>query len=128
MPKIHQEVSLPVPPAKVYEALTNSATHSKFTGAPADIDAKVGGAWSAYGGQISGQNIELVAGVRIVQTWRAGNWPAGTHTLVRFELSPEGNGTKLTLDHDAVTDEQMPHLAAGWENMYWVPLRKFFSA
>ena len=128
MPKIRQEVSFSVSPAKVYEALTNSATHSKVTGAPADIDAQVGGAWSAYGGKISGQNIELVEGVRIVQTWRAGNWPAGSHTLVRFELSPEGKGTKLTLDHDAVTEEQMPHLDAGWEKMYWEPMRKFFSA
>ncbi|HEX3851883.1 MAG TPA: SRPBCC domain-containing protein, partial [Polyangiaceae bacterium] len=107
---------------------TNSATHSKFTGAPAEIEAKVGGAWSAYGGQISGRNIELVEGVRIVQTWRAGTWPAGSHTLVRFALSSDGAGTKLTLDHDAVTDEQVPHLAAGWEKMYWEPLRKFFLA
>src|SRR5450432_2803265 len=128
MPKIRQEVSFSVPPAKVYEALTNSAAHSNFTGAPADIDAKVGGAWSAYGGKISGLNIELVDGVRIVQTWRAGSWPAGSHTLVKFELSPEGKGTKLTLDHDAVTDEQVPHLDAGWEKMYWEPMRKFFSA
>ena len=125
MPKISQEVSFSVSPTTVYQALTNSATHGKFTGAPADIDAKVGGAWSAYGGKISGLNIELVEGVRIVQTWRAGNWPAGSHTLVKFELSPEGTGTKLTLDHDAVTDEQLPHLEAGWEKMYWEPMRKF---
>jgi uncharacterized protein YndB with AHSA1/START domain len=128
MPKIHQEVTFAVPPAVVYEALLNSATHSKFTGAPAEIDAKVGGMWSAYGGNISGQNVELVEGLRIVQTWRAGNWPAGSHTLVRFELSPEGKGTRLTLDHDAVTEEQAPHLEAGWEKMYWGPMRKFFSA
>ena len=108
-------MSFSAPPAKVYEALTNSNVHSQFTGAPADIDAKVGGAWSAYGGKISGQNIELVPGVRIVQTWRAGNWPAGSHTLVRLELSPEGKRySKLTLVHDAVSDEQVPHLAAGW--------------
>jgi uncharacterized protein YndB with AHSA1/START domain len=128
MPKIHQEVTFSAPPAQVYEALINSATHTKLTGAPAEIDAKVGGAWSAYGGQISGQNIELLPGVRIVQTWRAGNWPAGSHSLVRFELSADGKGTKLSLDHDAVTEEQAPHLDAGWEKMYWEPMRKFFSA
>ena len=128
MSKIHQEVTFSVPPAQVYEALLSSATHSKFTGAPAEIDAKVGGAWSAYGGKISGLNIELVQGVRIVQTWRAGNWPVGAHTLVRFELSADGKGSKLTLDHDAVTDEQVPHLEAGWEKMYWEPMRKFFAA
>jgi uncharacterized protein YndB with AHSA1/START domain len=128
MAKIHQEVTFSAPPAQVYQALMQAATHERFTGAPASIDAQVGGAWSAYGGKISGQNIELVEGVRIVQTWRAGNWPAGSHSLVKLELSPEGTGTKLTLDHDAISDEQVPHLDAGWEKMYWEPMRKFFSA
>lgn len=127
MAKLHQEVTFSAPPAQVYQALTEAATHERFTAAPASIDARVGGAWSAYGGKISGQNIELVEGVRIVQTWRAGNWPAGSHSLVRFELCPEGKGTKLTLDRDAISDEQVPHLDAGWEKMYWEPMRKFFS-
>jgi uncharacterized protein YndB with AHSA1/START domain len=128
MAKIHQEVTFSAPPAQVYEALIDSSAHEKFTGAPASIDARVGGAWSAYGGKISGQNIELVAGVRIVQSWRAGNWPAGAHSVVRFELSREGSGTKLTLDHDAVADDQASHIDAGWEKMYWEPLRKYLSA
>jgi len=45
--------------------------------------------------KISGLNIELVEGVRIVQTWRAGNWPAGSHTLVKFELSPKAQAPSL---------------------------------
>ena len=127
MAKVHQEVTFSAPPAKVYSALMNAAEHSEFTGAPALIDAKVGGAWSAYGGKISGQNIELVDGVRIVQTWRAVNWPAGAHSVVKFELSPDGQGTKLSLDHDALSDEQVPHIDGGWEKMYWEPMRKYFG-
>jgi uncharacterized protein YndB with AHSA1/START domain len=127
MGKVHQEVSFSATPANVYRALMSAAEHAKFTGEPAEIDAKVGGAWSAYGGKISGQNIELVDGARIVQTWRAGNWPAGTHSLVKFELSADGKGTKVVLDHDALTDEQVPHIAGGWERMYWEPMRKFFG-
>src|SRR5258706_11255700 len=127
MAKVHQEVTFSAPPAKVYSALMSAAEHTEFTGAPALIDAKVGGAWSAYGGKISGQNIELVDGVRIVQTWRAGNWPAGAHSVVKFELSPDGQGTKLLLDHDALSDEQVPHIDGGWEKMYWEPMRKYFG-
>jgi uncharacterized protein YndB with AHSA1/START domain len=128
MPKIHQEVTFKAAPAKVYKALTDSAEHTTFTGAPADIAAVAGGAWSAYGGQISGRNVELVDGTRIVQTWRAANWPDGVHTLVRFELTKEGAGTKLVLDHDAVGEEMVPHLDGGWSRMYWEPLRKYLEA
>jgi uncharacterized protein YndB with AHSA1/START domain len=127
MGKVHQEVTFSAPPAEVYQALTSAAEHSKLTGAPAEIDARAGGAWSAYGGKICGVNVELVAGSRIVQTWRAGNWPAGSHSIVRFELSSEGSGTKVVLDHDALADDQVPHIDGGWERMYWGPMRKLFG-
>jgi uncharacterized protein YndB with AHSA1/START domain len=128
MPKIHQEVSFAVPPERLYQALMNAADHAAFTGAPAEISAEVGGAWSAYGGKISGRNLELIDGARIVQSWRAGNWPAGVHSLVRFELTKDGSGTRLVLDHDAVADDQLPHIDGGWAKMYWEPLRKYLGA
>jgi uncharacterized protein YndB with AHSA1/START domain len=127
MGKVHQEVTFSAAPAAVYRALMNAADHAQFTGEPAEIDAREGGAWSAYGGKISGRNIELVDGTRIVQTWRAGNWPAGSHSIVKFELSADGTGTKLVLDHDALSDPQVPHIAGGWETMYWAKMRKFFG-
>ncbi len=128
MAKVHQEVTFSAPPAKVYRALLDSSEHAKFTGAPAEIGANAGDAWSAYGGKISGRNIELVAGTRIVQTWRAGNWPDGAHSLVRFELRPDGAGTRVVLDHDALAEEQVPHIDGGWSKMYWEPLRKYLES
>jgi uncharacterized protein YndB with AHSA1/START domain len=128
MPKIHQEVTFAATPADVYQALVDSALHAKFTGAPAEIGSRVGDAWSAYGGKISGRQIELVDGVRIVQTWRAGNWPQGVHSLVSFQLTPDGKGTKLVLDHDALAEDQVPHIDGGWAKMYWEPLRKYLSS
>jgi len=128
MPKIHQEVTFAVAPAKLYRALVDAVEHAKFTGAPAEIGSRAGDAWSAYGGKISGRNVELLEGVRIVQTWRAGNWPEGVHSIVRFELKPEGRGTKLVLDHDALADDQIPHIDGGWAKMYWEPLRKYLEA
>ena len=127
MAKVHQEVTFSAPSARVYQALLGSAQHAKFTGAPAEIGKSAGDGWSAYGGKIFGRQVELVDGVRIVQTWRAGNWPDGVHSLVRFELKPEGAGTKLILDHDAVPDDQVQHIDGGWAKMYWEPLRKYLE-
>lgn len=47
--------------------------------------------------------------------------------MVRFELAPDGHGT-LVLDHDALADDQVPHIEAGWPKMYWEPLRKYLDA
>jgi uncharacterized protein YndB with AHSA1/START domain len=128
MPQIRQEITFAAAPAKLYEALMDSATHTKFTGAPAEIGRDAGDSWSAYGGKIHGRQVELVKDRRIVQTWRAGSWPEGKHSLVRFELAAEGNGTKVVLEHDAVSDDQVQHIEGGWNRMYWEPLRKYLES
>jgi activator of HSP90 ATPase len=127
MNSIHQEVTLPAGPQRVYEALTQSERFSAMTGAPADIEAKDGGRFSCFGGMITGRNVELVSGQRVVQAWRARNWEPGVYSMARFELKPEGQGTRLVFDHTSYPEGQGEHLAAGWEANYWAPLRKSLS-
>ncbi len=124
---IHQEVTFKASPAKVYDALLDAKSFAAFTGAPATIDAKVGGAVNAFGGMIRGFNVELVPGKRIVQAWRAGNWPDGIYSIVKFELATAGGGTKLTLDHSGAPDGSEEMLEGGWHKMYWEPLAKFVA-
>jgi activator of HSP90 ATPase len=121
---IHQEVTFKANPKKVYDSLLDAKAFAAFTGAPATIDANVGGAISGFGGMITGINVELVPGKRIVQAWRAGNWPEGIHSIVTFNLAPAGNGTKLTLDHSGAPDGSEEMLEGGWHKMYWEPLAK----
>jgi activator of HSP90 ATPase len=123
MSSIHQEVVLPAPPRRIYAALTESADFAKMTGAPAQIEAREGGSFSCFGGMILGRSVELVPGQRVVQAWRVGNWPAGLYSIARFELQPEGAGTRLLFDHTGFPASDAAHLEAGWETNYWKPLR-----
>ncbi len=84
--KIRQEVTFATSSQRVYETLTDAKQFSAFSGEPAEIDAKAGGAFSCFGGMITGRNVELKPGQRIVQAWRAGNWPEGVYSIVKFEL------------------------------------------
>jgi len=124
---IHQEVLFDASAAQTYEALTDAARFAAFTGAPAEISGEPGGAFSCFGGMISGRNIELIPGQRVVQAWRAGNWPPGTYSIVRFELQPQGEATRLVFDQAGHPAEQQAHLEDGWQKMYWEPLRKYLS-
>src|SRR4051794_14852489 len=93
---IHHEGRLEAAPGRVYQTLMQSDQHSAFTGGgPADISAEVGGAWSAFGGHIGGRNLELVPDKRIVQAWRAQDWPDGVYSIVRFELESADGATNL---------------------------------
>jgi len=74
----------------------DSGKHAQFTGGEAKISRKVGGKFTAFDGYSEGVNIELVADKKIVQTWRASDWPDGQYSQVTFSLKEVAGGTRLT--------------------------------
>jgi activator of HSP90 ATPase len=121
---IHQEVKFSAAPAKVYEALVNLEKFGDVTGAPASGQSTEGGAFSAFGGHVTGRHVELVKDRRVVQAWRAKTWPEGLYSIVRFELEADGSGTKLSFDHAGFPEDQAEHLSAGWKSNYWDNISK----
>lgn len=125
-----QTVELPALPGEVYRAYLDSATHARFTGGGAQIDARVGGRFTAWDGYIAGSTLELVEGERIVQAWRTSEWPEGyDDSRLEITLAPaaEGSGTKLTMVHEGVPSAQAKALEQGWIDHYWTPLRRYLA-
>ena len=121
---IHQEVTIDASPAAVYAVLTSSTDFTKMTGGrAAEIATEVGGALSMFGGDIRGRIVELVPERRVVQAWRSQAWPDGVYSIVRFELSAEGNGTRLVFDQAGYPDGAEKMLEGGWHQMYWKPMK-----
>jgi len=125
---IRQTVTLPAKPLDVYSALMTTRGHAAFTGAPARISPKVGGTFTAWGGYIHGRNLELVPGRRIVQEWRPSedSWPGDHYSIVTFVLEPAGAGTRIRFTQARVPQDHVGHLAEGWKESYWDPLRAYF--
>lgn len=71
---IRQKVVVSATPIEVYQAFMDAKKHSAFTGSKATCDAKVGGKFTASDGYISGKNLELEEGKRIVQEWVTTEW------------------------------------------------------
>jgi activator of HSP90 ATPase len=124
MSTIHQETTFSAPPSRIYETLVDLKQFAAATGAPASGDSTEGAAFTAFDGYITGRHIELVPGRRVVQVWRAKTWPEGVYSIVRFELSPDGKGTKLVFDHDGFPADEKDHLATGWRAQYWDKIAK----
>jgi activator of HSP90 ATPase len=136
---IHQEMAFKADPKRIYEVLLDARQFQKLellsdakesldvAGKPARIDRRVGGAFSLFGDHIVGMQIELVENQRIVQAWRVVNWDPGVYSIAKFELSPQGPGTKLVFDHTGFPDGAAEHLAEGWKSHYWQPLEKFLG-
>lgn len=67
---LHMDVELHGSSQRIYEAILDSKQFAAFSGMPAEIARKVGGALSMFGGMIVGRNVELIPHQRIVQAWR----------------------------------------------------------
>ena len=126
--EIHQEVTFRAKPKEVYSAIMETKKHTAFTkNGLAKISKKVGGTFSAHGGYISGFNLDLIENKRIVQAWRAKNWPKGVYSIVSFKIEKEGTGTKLIFDHTGLPEKEVDHLAEGWKKMYWDRMTEYFE-
>jgi activator of HSP90 ATPase len=123
---IHQEQTFAASPDEVYAALTQATEFAAMTGVPSQIDPAPGGEFALFGGMIHGRNIECVPGAMLVQAWRAKDWEDGFYSVVRFALTPEGDTTKIVLDHSGYPDGMGEHLEAGWRPNYWEPLARRF--
>jgi activator of HSP90 ATPase len=124
---IHQTVTFKVPQHEVYEALMDSKKHAAFSGEKAKISRQVGGAIMAYDEYITGKNIELVPDKKIVQDWRAADWPEGFFSRVAFELSAIPEGTRLKFTHTGLPEGTEEEFTQGWIDNYWEPMKRYFE-
>jgi activator of HSP90 ATPase len=135
---IHQEVAFKASPRRIYEALTTSKQFDAVTrlsdaialvtakGAkPTSISPEVGGSFTLFGGYITGRNLQMLPGERLVQAWHAGSWGASDYSIVRFVLTGNDTETKLVFDQRGFPDGEGESLADGWHTHYWEPLAKF---
>src|SRR5262249_12629163 len=71
---LQQTVTFKASPRQVYDMLMDSRKHKSLSGQRAKISKKVGGKFTAWGSHISGINLVLKPGSKIVQAWRATGW------------------------------------------------------
>jgi activator of HSP90 ATPase len=125
---IRQKVVVPVMPTEVYEAFVDAKKHSAFTGSKATCDARVGGEFTAWDGYISGKNLLLKEGKRIVQEWTTTEWPAGfPPSRLELTFKKVTGGTEISMVHSGVPAELADDVAEGWKEFYWEPLKKYFA-
>ena len=125
---IRQKTFVPATPDEVYDAFIDAKKHSAFTGSKATSDPKVGGKFAAWDGYISGKNLELERGKKIVQEWSTTDWPdASPPSKLELTFKNTKGGTEISMIHSNVPPEQADDLAEGWVEFYWKPLKEYFT-
>ncbi len=87
-----------------------------------------GAGFTAWDGYITGRNLTLEPGRRIVQSWRTAQFTAADpDSQIEVLLSPCPGGTELILHHTNVPDGHTGYRDGGWQDNYFEPMKAYFS-
>ena len=121
---IKHKVHFKAPPETIYELLANSRRRTQITGRKAVMSGEAGGKFSTDAGQVTGVNVDLMPGRRLVQAWRRKDFPEGIYSMAAITLAPtRGGGTELVLTHRGVPKHLLDQIEDYWRRVYWAPMR-----
>jgi activator of HSP90 ATPase len=113
----------------IYDAWLSSSGHEKITGGQkAQISAQEGAAFTAWNGYITGRNLKLEPGRRIIQSWRTTKFTdADPDSQIEVLLQPAAGGTMVTVRHSNVPDGHTSYRDGGWQRSYFEPMKQHFK-
>jgi activator of HSP90 ATPase len=118
---------LPARASEIYKAWLSTRGHAAMTGNPAKVSGKVGGNFSAWDGYIFGSTLELEPDRHIVQAWRTSEFPDDApDSRLEILLEETRGGTKITLTHTDMPEDQVESYRRGWEDFYFRPMQEYF--
>jgi activator of HSP90 ATPase len=119
---------IPATAQDIYDTWLDSRGHSEMTGGKASMSTELDADVSAWDGYITGRNLELVPGERIVQSWRTREFPDDHEdSIITVTLVKADSGTLLTLVHANVPDGQTSYELGGWQEHYFEPMQEYFA-
>ena len=124
---LQQKVRFRASPTEVYEMLMDSGKHRSLSGMPAKISKKVGGRFTAWGSHITGFNLALLSGRKIVQAWRATGWWPDHYSIAIFDIKKIRGGSRLEFTQIGIPPHRYSGHYRGWIEAYWTPMKEILD-
>ena len=129
VPAIRITMVMPVAPAKVFKALTDSKAIRAWSGAPGRVGAKIGGPFRMWDGWNTGRVLARRAPSTLAYSWRKDSWPPDTKdSVVRWKLTKVAAGTKVSMVHSRLPSmwEYRDH-EGGWPRYFLKPMERYLK-
>jgi Activator of Hsp90 ATPase homolog 1-like protein len=104
-----------------------SKKHQSLSGEKAKISQRVGGKFTAWGSHLSGINLVLKPGKKIVQAWRATGWGPDHYSIAIFDITKVKGGSKLKFTQIGIPPHRYSGHYRGWIETYWTPMKEIFA-
>jgi activator of HSP90 ATPase len=109
---------------ELFQTFTDPQRIAAFTRAPPTVfeGARKGGKFELFGGNVSGEYVELEEPTRIVQLWRLKQWPAGHYSRleIKFDQNDRDAVTIMRVNWDGVPIGQEEVTKRNWGEYYVV--------
>jgi activator of HSP90 ATPase len=102
----------------------DSKKHTSLSHEKAVISRTVGGSFTAWNGHITGFNLALRPGQKIVQAWRATGWWPDHYSIAIFDFKKGTTGAKLTFTQIGIPPHRYSGHYRGWIETYWTPMKE----
>ncbi len=126
MKQLEQTYTIKASLSKVWEALTDASMAEKWGAGPAKVDARVGGEFSYWDGDIHGVNTKIISLKLLEQDWYEHDHPERLHK-VTFRLEADGDTTRIHPAQTEVGDDEFEYMHSGWNDYYFDPIKKLLE-
>ena len=117
--------------SEVYKTFTDPQRIAAFTRAPPKVweGAHPGGKFELFGGNVSGEYVELNEPTSLVQKWRLAQWPQGHYSTLRmkFEQNDVDAVTVMRVDWEGVPIGQEEPTKRNWGEYYIRSIKTTFG-
>jgi activator of HSP90 ATPase len=116
---------------EAYQTFVDPARIAAFTRSPPKVfeGAHKGGKFELFGGNVSGEYVELEPGKKLVQSWRLGEWPQGHFSTLKIEFDQNDvdHVTVMRVTWDGVPVGQEDVTKRNWAEYYVKSIKQTFG-
>lgn len=119
------------PASELYQTFTDPQRIAAFTRAAPKLfeGAKKGGKFELFGGNVSGEYLELIEPTKIIQSWRLDQWPKGhfSRLEINFDQNDVDNVTVMRVSWSGVPVGQEEVTKRNWSEYYVRSIKQTFG-
>ncbi|CAG8973918.1 hypothetical protein HYALB_00003696 [Hymenoscyphus albidus] len=119
------------PATELYQTFTDPQRIAAFTRAAPKLfeGAKKGGKYELFGGNVSGEYLDLIEPTKIVQSWRLDQWPKGhfSRLEINFDQNDVDNVTVMRVSWSGVPIGQEEVTKRNWKEYYVRSIKQTFG-
>lgn len=116
---------------EAYQTFVDPARIAAFTRSPPKTfeGAHKGGKFELFGGNVSGEYLELEPGKKLVQSWRLAQWPPGHFSTLKIEFDQNDSDhvTVMRVTWDGVPIGQEDVTKRNWLEYYVKSIKQAFG-